>query len=241
MVRHLKVLTYNVHGCVGWDRRPDPARIATVIESCQPDIIGLQELDVGRLRSGGADQAQYIASRLRMNATFHPAMHRGEEQYGDAILTSLPAEVVKTGDLPGPGEPRGVIWMRIAFADRRFDVFNTHLGAKRYERMRQLSTLLGERWLGNSACRDSDVILMGDFNAIPSSMGYRQIARKLELARPKERRFNDPTFPSRFPFLRLDHVFLSSGLRCIDARPVRTPLARVASDHLPLRATIALD
>jgi endonuclease/exonuclease/phosphatase family metal-dependent hydrolase len=241
MARHLKVLTYNVHSCVGWDRRLDPGRVAEVIESCQPDIIGLQELDVGRSRTGGVDQAHAIASHLHMRSIFHPALHKGEEKYGDAILTSLPAEVVKSGPLPGPGEPRGAIWMRIEFEGRRLDVFNTHLGAKRYQRMRHLPTLLGERWIGHPDCRDRDVILMGDFNAIPSSAGYRQIARKLELARPEGRKFNDPTFPSRYPLLRLDHVFLSPGLRCVEARPVLTPLSRVASDHLPLLVTIALD
>ncbi len=35
--RH-RILTYNVHACVGTDRRLDPGRIAEVIASCQPDV-----------------------------------------------------------------------------------------------------------------------------------------------------------------------------------------------------------
>jgi endonuclease/exonuclease/phosphatase family metal-dependent hydrolase len=38
--------------------------------------------------------------------------------------------------------------------------------------------------------------------------------------------------------LRLDHIFLSKGLRCLDCTALRTPLAHLASDHLPLLATI---
>jgi len=48
----LRIMTYNVHRCVGVDGRADPRRIAEVIAAYQPDIVALQELDVGRLRTG---------------------------------------------------------------------------------------------------------------------------------------------------------------------------------------------
>jgi endonuclease/exonuclease/phosphatase family metal-dependent hydrolase len=48
----LRIMTYNVHRCVGADGRADPRRIAEVIAACQPDMVALQELDVGR-RWGG--------------------------------------------------------------------------------------------------------------------------------------------------------------------------------------------
>jgi endonuclease/exonuclease/phosphatase family metal-dependent hydrolase len=34
--------------------------------------------------------------------------------------------------------------------------------------------------------------------------------------------------------LRIDHVFVSRSVRVLRVETVRTPLARVASDHLPL-------
>ncbi len=69
----LRVMTYNVHGCVGTDGRHDLERIATVIGESQPDVVALQELDVARPRSGGSHQASRIAELLGMAGHFHPA------------------------------------------------------------------------------------------------------------------------------------------------------------------------
>ena len=46
-----RLMTYNVHRCVGVDRRLDVDRVAAVIAEHEPDIVCLQELDVGRARS----------------------------------------------------------------------------------------------------------------------------------------------------------------------------------------------
>ena len=43
-----------------------------------------------------------------------------------------------------------------------------------------------------------------------------------------------PTFPSRFPVLRIDHLFVSPGIEVHDVSAPFDPLTRVASDHLPL-------
>ena len=95
----LRIMTYNVHRCVGADGRADPRRIAEVIAACQPDMVALQELDVGRLRTGGIDQAHAIAHLLGMSFHFHPALQVEEELYGDAILSALPMRLVKAGPL----------------------------------------------------------------------------------------------------------------------------------------------
>jgi len=236
----LRVLTYNVHSCVGTDRKLDPARIADVIAGCKPDIVGLQELDVGRKRTGAIDQADTIASFLKMKALFHPAFHKAEEKYGDAILTALPMRTCKVGALPSIGEPRGAIWTEIMVDGKPFHVFNTHLGLRRRERMAQVATLLGSAWLGHPECRNENRILIGDFNAVPASSGYRQLARELDdvwkLAQKRPR----ATFPSRYPMLRLDHVFLAGDMTVGDAHVISTPLSRIASDHLPLSAEIEL-
>ena len=96
-----RIVTYNVHRCVGNDRRLDVARIADVLARLEPDIVALQELDVGRRRTGGVDQAHEIARRLDMACHFNAALTVEEERYGDAILTSYPERLVKSGPLPG--------------------------------------------------------------------------------------------------------------------------------------------
>jgi endonuclease/exonuclease/phosphatase family metal-dependent hydrolase len=98
-----RILTYNVHACRGLDERPSPGRIADVIAAARPDIVALQELDVGRARSGELDQAEVIARELGMDFHFHPARRIEGERYGAAILSALPLRLVKAGSLPERG------------------------------------------------------------------------------------------------------------------------------------------
>jgi endonuclease/exonuclease/phosphatase family metal-dependent hydrolase len=234
-----RILTYNVHRCLGVDRRLSPPRIAEVIASCEPDIVALQELDVNRARTGGVDQAHAIAHELGMQLHFHPALKVMDELYGDAILTTLPCTLVKAEPLPSWGqrvfvEPRGALWASVKIAGAELQVINTHLGLRGPERLRQIDALLGPDWLGHPACREP-VIVAGDFNAVPRSRTYRRLAARLSdaqewLGKTRARQ----TYPSRAPVLRLDHVFVSRSIEVLRAEVIRTPLARVASDHLPL-------
>jgi endonuclease/exonuclease/phosphatase family metal-dependent hydrolase len=234
-----RILTYNVHRCLGNDGRLSPARIAVVIASCQPDIVALQELDVRRARTGGVDQAHAIALELGMHMHFHPAVRVMEELYGDAILTARPSRLVKAGALPGlsgrPGlEPRGALWASVQVGGTVVQVINTHLGLRRPERLAQVDALLGPEWLGHGSCRDP-VILAGDFNAIQRSRAYQRLAARLRDAQASPHVLRrHPTFPARMPLLRIDHVFTSRSIEVLRVEAIRTPLARVASDHLPL-------
>jgi endonuclease/exonuclease/phosphatase family metal-dependent hydrolase len=235
--RRLKVLTYNIHSCRGADGRTDPARIAEVIDACAPDIVALQEVDVGRPRSGGVDQAKAIAAHLRMDAHFHPALHLHEEQYGDAILTPLPSRLVKAGPLPSLGETRGAIWAAIDLGGTELHVVNTHLGLRRRERMMQVSTLLGPAWLRHPDICDGPAVLLGDFNAVPGSLAYRTLARFWADARSAVGQ-RGRTFPSRFPILSLDHLFIRPRVIPISADVHSDIKARRASDHLPFSLTL---
>lgn len=235
----LRILTYNVHRCLGTDGRLSPRRIAEVIAVLEPDVVALQELDVGRIRTGGVDQAHEIALQLGMSFHFNPALRVMEELYGDAILTALPCALVRAGPLPGlPGirdlEPRGALWAAVQVGGVTLQVINTHLGLVARERQAQVEALLGPEWLGHPACQDP-VILIGDFNALPRSRAYQRLAAQLadaQRARPNPRPRS--TFPARLPVFRIDHAFLGRGVEVIDSVVPRTPLTRVASDHLPL-------
>lgn len=233
----IRILTYNVHSCRGTDGRTDPVRIAEVIARCEADIVALQELDVGRKRSGSVDQAQAIAAHLEMKAHFHPVLNVAEEKYGDAILTAFPTRLVKAAPLPSMGEQRGAIWASIDVQGTELTVVNTHLGLRRRERIRQVETLLGPAWLGHPDAREPKVLL-GDFNALPTSAVYRDLVRTMTDVQTISRR-RAPTFPSRFPMLRLDYIFVS-GLIPTDTEVRGDFMARTASDHLPLVATVSL-
>lgn len=234
----MRLVTYNVHRCVGTDRRLDVERVADVLAALEPDIVCLQELDVGRARTGGVDQAEAIAALLRMKSRFHPAMTVEEEQYGDAILTALPHTVVKSGALPTldiPGlEPRGALWLDFDIGGRPLQIINTHLGLVPREQRAQAAHLLGPDWLGTAMHR-GDVMLVGDLNAPPASSVYRACRRRLADAQLQAPAFRAvASFPSAFPMLRIDHAFVSEGVRVRRVGVSDGPIARRASDHLPL-------
>ena len=234
-----RLLTYNVHRCVGVDRQLDVARIAGVIADLEPDIVCLQELDVGRARTGGVDQAHAIAERLDMSFQFHPAMRVEKELYGDAILTRLPETLVRADALPTLSglkglEPRGALWSLIHVDGIEINVMNTHLGLIPREQRLQAAALMGKAWIGSPKL-EGPVILTGDFNATSITRPYQIFTKKLDDA---QRRLNlKPslkTFPSGFPAIRIDHCFVSEDIRVTGARTGTSPLARMASDHLPL-------
>jgi endonuclease/exonuclease/phosphatase family metal-dependent hydrolase len=239
----IRIMTYNVHGCVGRDRRLDHARIAAVIAEENPDIVALQELDVSRDRSGRAHQAQVIAAHLNMEFHFHPAFRIREEEYGDAVLARWPLRVRKAAGLPTVNErlafePRGALWVSAEVEGRQIQVINTHLGLSNNERKAQIAALMGGEWLQHPECTAPSV-LCGDFNAIPGSSVYRSAMKGMrDTQRMILGQRARPTFPSRWPLLRLDYILVSSDLRCEAVRVINSRLACMASDHLPLVADV---
>jgi endonuclease/exonuclease/phosphatase family metal-dependent hydrolase len=226
-------MTYNVHRCVGCDGKLSTARVARVIAAQAPDVVCLQELDVGHARTHYHDQPAVLAGLLQMNCLFFPAISSEKEHYGDAVLSRLPLRLVRAGQLPTlPDcrglEIRGAVWAEVECHGRRVQVVNTHLGLNRRERLAQAEALLGPDWLGHPDCRDPR-LLAGDFNAWPGSAAYERLRRAL---RPAPAPCG--TFPSRWPLLRIDHVFHGPGLVVRRAVVPRDRRARIASDHLPL-------
>ncbi|MCK4468223.1 MAG: endonuclease/exonuclease/phosphatase family protein, partial [Desulfobacterales bacterium] len=189
--RALRIMTYNIHSCIGMDGKISPERIARVIARYSPDIVALQELDVGRARTGRVDQADLIAQHLQMDYQFFPTVRIRKGLYGNAILTHFPMRSVRADKLPGlPDkpqlEPRGVLWAAIEADGTEIQFINTHLGLKLNERQVQAEALLGSGWLSHPDCR-KPIILCGDFNALPSSSICRRfrtllIDAQIELA-----------------------------------------------------------
>jgi endonuclease/exonuclease/phosphatase family metal-dependent hydrolase len=240
-----RILTYNVHRCVGRDGGLDVARTAKTIAQMRPDIVALQELDVGRARTGGVDQAHAIAELLGMSFHFHPAFRVEEESYGDAILTSCPLRVMRADALPGSNavrglEPRGALWVKIDIGGVELDVINTHLGLVPHEQRAQASALVSDAWMGHPDCTDP-AILLGDFNATSRHGAYRILARRLRDAQKVHRRRGLKTFPSRFPMIRIDHVFISRSVLVTGVHTGHGALVRQASDHVPLAVDFRID
>lgn len=233
----LRVVTYNTHGCIGIDGNRSVERIADVLRACDADVIGLQEIDVGRARSGGLDQAEAIAVRLGMNHVFGAALDDGVGQYGNAILSRHPLEHLRTEKLPtwrAVSEPRCFVHARVSTPDLDLDVLATHFGLGPIERMGQARRVVEE--LGAAP---KCTVLLGDLNCGRGSIAYRRVSTAVRDAQhtvdPRRVR---ATYPSWRPVLRIDHVFVAEGLEVLEAEVSDWGLAREASDHLPVIVTV---
>jgi endonuclease/exonuclease/phosphatase family metal-dependent hydrolase len=241
----LRVLSYNTHSCAGMDGRISPRRIARVIATHTPDLVALQELDLGRRRSRAEDQATIIAHQLDMHVVFCPTVTREDEHYGHAILSRWPIEVVRRAFLPSAPdgwwpEPRAAIWARLIVGSRRINFITTHLGLGVTERRVQMEALIGPEWLG-AVPDGEDVILCGDFNASPGSPAYRLASQRLRDAQASIKGHAPlRTFSSTKPFARIDHIFVSASIVPERVSVPRDRFTRIASDHLPLVADFAI-
>ncbi len=235
----LRVATYNVHGCVGTDKIRSERRIADVIRSLDLDVVGLQELDLNRTRSARANQLSLITAALGWSGHFFPAFKREEEEYGDAIISRFQLRVRKSGELPAKApwfcrESRGAIWAAVETPTGPCHVINTHFGLGRRERLIQAKLLAAADWIG--AAPDEPLIVMGDFNCGSASPAIGVLVNALQSGYPTTK--PPPTFPSGRPLLAIDHVLVNKYLRVSRLHAVSDPIARIASDHLPLVAEL---
>lgn len=226
----LAVATYNVHGCVGADGRHDEARTLGVLRALDADVIALQEL---RWRPWDALHVlNEFAGSLGYTPLAGPTLLRPDGHYGNALLTRLPVAAVKPIDLSVPGrEPRGALAAVLHSPGGPLTVIATHLGLAPGERRRQMQRVLA---LVHRA--QKPVVLLGDLNE------WFLWGRPLRWLRRHFGRTPAPaTYPARWPLLALDRIWVEPVrlLERIEAH--RDGFAAQASDHLPLRATLALN
>jgi endonuclease/exonuclease/phosphatase family metal-dependent hydrolase len=251
--RGLRVMTYNIRGCVGSDGRCQPQRVAEVIHRFRPDVVALQEVDVGQGRSGNLDQAHHLAQLTDLSAHFTSARETGGGRYGNAILTHHPYELRAEGILPvRRGEVRAAQWLRLSLPDGYLDVVNTHLSLHFFERLAQARALFSDDPALPEAGREpapfaalhgtlDRLILCGDFNCGSLSPIYFWLRHRLSDAQRAGGRSARATWPARCPLLRLDHVWLGRDLRVDRVDVPRDRSIRMASDHLPIVVDLTIE
>jgi endonuclease/exonuclease/phosphatase family metal-dependent hydrolase len=231
-LHRIAIGSYNVHSCVGLDRRCDPARTAAVLKELECDIYALQEVDNEPDEEDDSKQLEYLASELDMAAVPGLRIVRHSGQYGNAILTRLPILSVRRLDLSYPWfEPRGALDVQLDLGGRALRVIATHLGLSRAERRAQWRQLL----LAVATAPPSlPTIVVGDMNEwFPWSMTLRDVHRIL--GRPSAAPAEFPTFA---PFLALTRIWVRPAHALASIQVHRTSMARWASAHLPLKAVI---
>jgi len=175
---------------------------------------------------------EYLSEVSGLQALGGPTMKREDSHYGNVLLTWYPVLRTDNLDLSVRGrEPRGAIDAILEIEKRPVRVIVTHLGLRRKERLCQ-TRQLADHVRGD---RSPLLILLGDINEwYPLSGSLRYLKRWF--GRPPAR----PTFPARWPVLSLDRIWVRPPNALLRVWSHRTPLARTASDHLPLKALISL-
>lgn len=226
--------SYNVHKCVGVDRRFDPGRIMAVIAEIRPDVIALQEAD----RRFGDRAALLDLDRLHRETGLVPVpvenRHAGHGWHGNLVLVREGAvRSLRQIDLPGL-EPRGALVADIDLASGPVRVVAAHLGLLRQSRLLQIQTLLHHARENTGR----PVVMMGDLNEW-RRQGRSSLLHFQPVFGPLGK--GVPSFPAYYPVLALDRVLVLPADIVEQTVAHDTPLARVASDHLPVKARLRLD
>jgi len=198
------------------------------------EIIGLQE--VHSVSGGGereSHQVDYLARATGLRAVAGPTIQRANSHYGNLLLTSRPIRDIRYLDLSVPGrEPRGAIDADLDIDGETIRVIVTHLGLRASERKYQVKRLLTA--LSTNEARLT--VLLADLNE------WFLLSRPLRWLKARLGRFPvQRTFPSFFPMLALDRILVSPIEAVTDVHVHKAPPARIASDHLPLKATLAIE
>ncbi|HEY8517668.1 MAG TPA: endonuclease/exonuclease/phosphatase family protein [Candidatus Binatia bacterium] len=226
----LAVGSYNIHRCVGLDGRCSPERIADVIAEMAVDVVALQEVDGGYFLQEGRDQLAELAEATGMEAVAGPTLTSEVGHYGNALLTKKRAVAVRHADLSVAGkEPRGALDVDLEVDGHSVQLVVTHLGLRRFERVKQVDQIL-RTVIG--APEDRLIIVAGDFNEWrPGDHSLRPLHARFGRSRLR-------TFPSRRPVFAFDRILVEPRSALVELTVHDTPLARVASDHLPVKAIV---
>jgi endonuclease/exonuclease/phosphatase family metal-dependent hydrolase len=226
----LVVATYNVHRWVGSDGRSDPGRARAVAAQLDADVLALQEVEGAG--PGRPEPLDVLARSLGYRTFRGPTLEGRRGRFGNALLTRLPVRIVRQIDLSVPGrEPRGALSAELEGGGMGVTAIATHLGLAARERRWQVARLAAEVDRATGPL----VLVLGDMNEWLRAIGsLRPLHRRLGHAQAVR------SFPARRPLLPLDRIWVRPRCRVARLGAVRTPLARLASDHLPVRAVVHL-
>jgi endonuclease/exonuclease/phosphatase family metal-dependent hydrolase len=228
----LTAVSYNIHQCVGTDGKCDPQRIAAVIQETKADIIGLQEVDLNPLGAKKTHQLDYLAEATGMRAVAGPTIRRADIEFGNALLTSREITHVRFHNLTVVRrQPRGVIDAEIACDGKVIRVLVTHFGLALNERRRQAQSLI--KILRQQKTNYALTLVIGDINEW-RPRGFALYSLNNHLGKAPARR----SFPSFFPVFALDRIWVKPRAALLQIKIANNGLARTASDHLPVLATV---
>lgn len=243
--RRLRVLSYNVQTGISttryrhyftqsWkhvlphsERFQNLDRVATL--TSEYDIVGLQEVDAGSLRSGFINLTQYIAERADFPFWYDQTNRRigPIAQHAIGVLSRFRCAEIVEHKLPGPIPGRGTLALRFGHGEKSLVVFIVHLALGQRTRLQQLA------YLAELVNQHRNVVLMGDLNFPSRSREMEFLIDKTLMSEPVH---GLNTFPSWRPNRNIDHILVTPTLQVHNVRVLDCPV----SDHLPVCMELGL-
>jgi endonuclease/exonuclease/phosphatase family metal-dependent hydrolase len=234
----MRLASYNIHIGIGRDGLFDPERIAGVIAEMSADVIALQEVPLGPEPFA---MLEFLRHKTGYHALAAPTLvNPVHGEYGNALLSRHEPVSSHCLNLSVPGyQPRCALDADVACGTggdaRTLRIIATHLGLRPGERRQQVLMLL-KAITERDADGSRPTVLLGDFNE------WFLWGRPLRWLHAHFRETPArATFPSGWPLLALDRMWIHPRSLLSSIRVHRSPLAAVASDHLPLLVDLEMD
>jgi endonuclease/exonuclease/phosphatase family metal-dependent hydrolase len=193
------------------------------------DLVGLQEVDAGSLRTGFVNQTQFLASAAEF-PYWHQKTNRNLgkfAQHSMGMLSRFPSTLSRHHRLPSRIPGRGALEVHLGHGENPLVVILLHLSLGKKARMEQLEYISGV------VSSHKHVIVMGDMNCPPDSPELRYLVEKTGMCEPLH---YEHTYPSWNPRSSFDHIFVTPSLEVRKIKVYR----RFFSDHLPVCAQIRI-
>lgn len=225
------IMTWNIHNSIGDDDIISLERIVQDIKKYSPEIVGLNEVDLGALKTSSIDLPSYFAHKLNMYYFYGYTFYK---HYGNVILSKYPilaAEIIPLPLAVSSAEPRSLIKAKLQINTSIWTLFITHLSTEEDDRLIQVPFIISEI---EKEITFEKIVWMGDFNFEPSSTEYSLINSTSILNFTDTYRFlnSDLGYTGHFdenhiPHKRIDYIMCSP-----DIIPANSEVfCSVSSDH----------
>ncbi len=193
------------------------------------DIVALQEVDAGSLRSSFINQIEFLAEKG--DFPYWSSQTNREigilTKHSNGLLSRYAPFEISDYKLPGKIPGRGAMVVRYGDPQNPLILVIVHLALGRRTRMQQLE------FVSEIVNCYQHVVVMGDFNCQPESAELSYLMNTTNLCDPEHGLM---TFPSWKPARRIDHILTSPSLIVHDVHV----LEHLYSDHLPIAMEIGL-
>jgi len=227
------IASWNIHKCIGLDGIFDPGRTLAVISELGADLLALQEVDKRFGKRGGLLDLRALRDNCGLVPIPLTPTGTGHGWHGNLVLCREGlVRSARQMALPGM-EARGALIVDLEMASGPLRLVAAHLGLLRHSRARQVQAILG----AIATEPEMPTLLAGDLNEwrLGPRSSLLGLAHAFSVSAPPM-----PTFPADYPVLALDRLMANQHGLLARAAVHHSPLARLASDHLPLKAWVRL-